>query len=59
MLYDTLNHPDADMGLDCSSLLNWKYHPEQAIDHVVLGRGPPGGAWQVETEIESPEEFLQ
>ena len=47
------------MGLDCSSLLNWKYHPEQAIDHVVLGRGPPGGAWQVETEIESPEEFLQ
>ena len=35
------------MGLDYSSLLNWKYHAEQAIDHVVLGRGPPGGAWQV------------
>lgn len=47
LLYDTLNHPDADTGQDLPSLLNWKYLPDQAIDHVVLGRGPPGGSWQV------------
>jgi hypothetical protein len=47
LLYDTLNHPDADTGQDLPSLLTWKYHPDQAIDHVVLGRGPTGGSWQV------------
>lgn len=46
LLYDTLNHPDADTGQDLPSLLSWKNHPEHAIDHVVLGRGPPGGSWQ-------------
>ena len=47
LLYDILSHPDADTGQDFPSLLNWRFHPEQAIDHVVLGRGPPGGSWQV------------
>ena len=47
LLYDTLNHPDADTGQDLPSLLTWKHHPEHAIDHVVLGRGPVGGSWQV------------
>jgi len=46
LLYDILSHPDADTGQDFPSLLNWRFHPEQAIDHVVLGRGPPGGSWQ-------------
>ncbi len=50
LLFDTLNHPEADIGLNLPSLLSWKSHPEHAIDHVVLGRGPPGGSWQVDLE---------
>jgi hypothetical protein len=46
LLFDTLNHPQADLGLELPSLLNWKNHWDKAIDHVVLGKGPPGGAWQ-------------
>ncbi len=46
LLFDSLNHPQADLGLELPSLLNWKLSSKQAIDHVVIGRGPPGGAWQ-------------
>ena len=47
LLFDALNHPGADLGLDMPTFLTWKYHPEHAIDHVVLGSGLPGGSWQV------------
>jgi len=47
LLFDTLNHPQADLGLELPSLLNWKFSPSSSVDHVVIGRGPrPGGAWQ-------------
>lgn len=51
LLMDQLQHPCVDAGLDVPSLLDWKSideHPEHRIvDHVVLGKGQPGGAWQV------------
>ncbi|XP_043247767.1 oxidative stress-induced growth inhibitor 1-like [Colletes gigas] len=50
VLMDQLQHPCVDAGLDLPSLLTWKsleQHPEhKVIDHVVLGKGQPGGAWQ-------------
>lgn len=50
LLLDQLQHPCVDMGLDLKSLLIWKsseYHPDHnIINHIVLGKGPPGGAWQ-------------
>ncbi|XP_017798127.1 PREDICTED: oxidative stress-induced growth inhibitor 2-like isoform X2 [Habropoda laboriosa] len=50
LLMDQLQHPCVDAGLDVPSLLTWKsieQHPEhKLIDHVVLGKGPPGGSWQ-------------
>lgn len=52
LLMDQLQHPCLDAGLDIPSLMNWKSideHPQthQIIDHIVLGKGPPGGAWHV------------
>ncbi|KAJ9593171.1 hypothetical protein L9F63_015268, partial [Diploptera punctata] len=46
LLMDTLIHPCADLGLELPSLLEWRYHPECQVDHIVLGKGPPGGSWQ-------------
>lgn len=45
VLFDSLLLPDSDFGLDHRSPLSWRYEPERAIPHLVLGRGPPGGAW--------------
>ncbi len=49
VLVDLLNHPydDQDLNSSARGLLNWKHHPEKAIDHVVIGKGKPGGCWQV------------
>jgi hypothetical protein len=47
ILFDALSHPDADIGHELPSLLEWKIRTDLAVDHVVLGRGNPGGAWQV------------
>ena len=47
VLFDVLTHPDADVGIEETSLLEWKHHPERAIEHVVLGKSGIGGAWQV------------
>lgn len=47
LLFDALCRPDADLGVDNPSLLEWKFEKEHAIDHVVLGKGKAGGAWQV------------
>ncbi|XP_041639129.1 oxidative stress induced growth inhibitor 1 [Cheilinus undulatus] len=45
VLFDSLLLPNSDFGLDHTSPLEWRYEPERAIPHLVLGRGPPGGAW--------------
>ncbi|XP_045505167.1 oxidative stress-induced growth inhibitor 1-like [Colias croceus] len=45
LLMDNLLRPCADVGLQADSLIEWRYDVEKEIDHVVLGRGPPGGAW--------------
>ncbi len=45
VLFDQLQHPDADFGVENQSTLEWKYHSDKAIDHVVIGKGMPGGAW--------------
>ncbi|XP_077349120.1 oxidative stress-induced growth inhibitor 2 [Lithobates pipiens] len=45
VLFDTLLHPNADFGYDYQSVLQWKLEQEHYIPHIVLGKGPPGGAW--------------
>uniref|UniRef100_A0A8C6MAS3 Oxidative stress-induced growth inhibitor 1 n=1 Tax=Nothobranchius furzeri TaxID=105023 RepID=A0A8C6MAS3_NOTFU len=45
VLFDALLLPDSDFGLDHTSPLEWRHEPERAIPHLVLGKGPPGGAW--------------
>uniref|UniRef100_UPI0009B39492 oxidative stress induced growth inhibitor 1 n=1 Tax=Monopterus albus TaxID=43700 RepID=UPI0009B39492 len=45
VLFDSLLLPNSDFGLECTSPLEWRYEPERAIPHLVLGKGPPGGAW--------------
>lgn len=51
LLMDQLHHPSVDTGMDVASLLYWRSadeHPDhKVVDHVVLGKGQPGGAWQV------------
>ncbi|XP_034825852.1 oxidative stress-induced growth inhibitor 1-like [Maniola hyperantus] len=45
LLVDNLVRPCADLGLQEDPLIEWRYDVEKQIDHVVLGKGPPGGAW--------------
>ncbi|XP_026882103.2 oxidative stress induced growth inhibitor 1 isoform X2 [Electrophorus electricus] len=45
VLFDSLLLPDSDFGLNYTSPLLWRHEPERAIPHLVLGKGPPGGAW--------------
>lgn len=45
LLFDTLLRPDTDFLGDVDSVLQWTFEPKRAIPHLVLGRGPPGGAW--------------
>ncbi|XP_049879955.1 oxidative stress-induced growth inhibitor 1-like [Pectinophora gossypiella] len=45
LLMDNLLRPCADLGIQADSLIEWKFDIEKQIDHIVLGRGPPGGAW--------------
>lgn len=51
LLMDHLQHPCVDAGFDLPPLLDWHSAQDdpghKIIDHVVLGKGPPGGAWQV------------
>ncbi|KAF2905005.1 hypothetical protein ILUMI_01173 [Ignelater luminosus] len=44
LLLDALSHPYADVGLELESLIEWRKEGVE-IDHVVLGKGPPGGSW--------------
>ncbi|XP_019342212.1 oxidative stress-induced growth inhibitor 2 isoform X2 [Alligator mississippiensis] len=45
VLFDTLLHPEADFGYDYPPVLHWKLEQHHYIPHIVLGKGPPGGAW--------------
>lgn len=38
-------HPGADIAMDLPSMVEYKYHSDKKINHVVLGKGPPGGSW--------------
>lgn len=46
VLLDQLSHPCADQGLDLPPVIEWRHNIKYAVDHIVLGKGPPGGAWQ-------------
>ncbi|XP_028303369.1 oxidative stress induced growth inhibitor 1 isoform X2 [Gouania willdenowi] len=45
VLFDSLLLPDSDFGVERSSPLEWRFEAKRAIPHLVLGKGPPGGAW--------------
>ncbi|CAG2112223.1 unnamed protein product [Medioppia subpectinata] len=45
VLFDHLQHPEADFGVENPSTLEWRHRSDRAIDHVVIGKGLPGGAW--------------
>lgn len=45
LLLDSLQHPCADLGMELPCMVEYEFHPEKEIDHLVLGRGPPGGSW--------------
>ena len=47
VLFDTLSRPDADLGVVKSSLLEWKMRPDLKVNHLILGKGRPGGCWEV------------
>ena len=47
LLLDALQKPNADLGVEDPSLLEWRHDSTHIVDHVVLGRGKPGGVWQV------------
>ncbi|CAI6336571.1 unnamed protein product [Periconia digitata] len=45
-LLDTLIRPNADTEINPTSCVEWRYEPEKAIPHVVIGDTPqPGGQW--------------
>ncbi|XP_019881750.1 oxidative stress-induced growth inhibitor 1 [Aethina tumida] len=44
VLMDALLRPCADMGLEMEPLIEFKKAGNK-IDHIVLGKGPPGGTW--------------
>ena len=51
---DTLLHPNADIGENLPSTLNWKCDQSKHISHVVIGDSQPGGSWHsMKGEIQS------
>ncbi|XP_039592199.1 oxidative stress-induced growth inhibitor 2 [Polypterus senegalus] len=45
VLFDTLLHPNADLGYEYPSVIQWRMENQHHIPHIVLGKGSPGGAW--------------
>ncbi|MBN3311051.1 OSGI1 inhibitor, partial [Amia calva] len=45
LLFDTLVRPDGDLGGSAESQLTWRREAGHCVPHLVLGKGPPGGAW--------------
>lgn len=53
VLFDSLQHPDADVGSSFPSCLEWRNDSRSlSIDHVVLGQGDIGGSWDKLAEAE-------
>ncbi|TTB12806.1 Oxidative stress-induced growth inhibitor 2 [Bagarius yarrelli] len=50
VLFDTLLYPNADLGYEIPSVLQWKLEERHHIPHLVLGKGTPGGAWHAMEE---------
>ncbi|KAL3287546.1 hypothetical protein HHI36_002014 [Cryptolaemus montrouzieri] len=44
LLLDALSHPCADVGMEEEPLVEFRKNGKE-IDHVVLGKGLPGGSW--------------
>ncbi|KAF2204884.1 hypothetical protein GQ43DRAFT_386923 [Delitschia confertaspora ATCC 74209] len=44
-LLDTLIRPNADTEINPKSCIEWRYEPEKAISHVVIGETGAGGQW--------------
>ena len=47
VFFDMLTHPGADLGMEGPPLVDWRRRRDLAVDHVVLGKGRPGGCWEV------------
>uniref|UniRef100_A0A8C2CDW0 Oxidative stress induced growth inhibitor family member 2 n=1 Tax=Cyprinus carpio TaxID=7962 RepID=A0A8C2CDW0_CYPCA len=45
VLFDTLLHPNADLGFEFPSVLQWRMEKKHHIPHLILGKATPGGAW--------------
>ncbi|KAL6489359.1 hypothetical protein MHYP_G00031000 [Metynnis hypsauchen] len=45
VLFDTLLHPNADLGFEFPPVLQWRLEKQHHIPHLVLGKATPGGAW--------------
>lgn len=45
VLFDALTSPDADLGSDLPSCIDFRHEPESAIPYAVFGKGAPGGSW--------------
>ncbi|MBN3279171.1 OSGI1 inhibitor, partial [Polyodon spathula] len=56
LLFDALVRPDGDLGGRAESVLTWRLEPKHLVPHLVLGKGPPGGAWHLSTLLSSAEE---
>ena len=47
VFFDMLTHPGADFGSEGPPLVDWRRRKDLEVDHVVLGKGRPGGCWEV------------
>jgi hypothetical protein len=45
LLFDHLQHPEADTGKEKANTLRWQHLPRSQFSHKVLGKGLAGGAW--------------
>eukprot|EP00794_Sanderia_malayensis_P019240 gene19240-21168_t len=45
ILFDKLNHPNADFMTDDPVLFDWRNDGTACFKHLALGLGPPGGTW--------------
>jgi len=45
VLFDALTSPDADLGANLPSCVDFHRLPQNAIPHAVFGKGAPGGSW--------------
>ncbi|XP_078067310.1 oxidative stress-induced growth inhibitor 1-like [Mustelus asterias] len=45
VLFDSLLRPDTDFGGSRDSVLTWRREHDHYVPHLVLGKGPLGGAW--------------